>query len=96
MSGRFPDGSKPDSDELAQNENIMKATLPVEPQPEPEPEETEYNGSPPLLVLLFILAVAYLASAGELDAVIEMAKPYLEPLLVVVATNGAPAETAAG
>ena len=102
MSGRFPDGSEPDSDELAQNDTIMKQTLPVTPQPEPEPEETEYNGSPPLLVLVFILAVAYLASAGELDAAIEPMKPYLElakayvePMLAVVATNGAaPAEPA--
>jgi hypothetical protein len=102
VSGRFPDGSEPNSFELAQNQDIMRATLPAEPQPEPEPEEEGYNGSPRLVVLLFILAVGYLASAGELDVVLdpmqpylELAKPYLEPLLAVVANNGSPAETVA-
>jgi len=51
VSGKFPDGSEPDSDERAQNEDIMKQTGPVEPQPEPEPEPEPDNSTRQLLVL---------------------------------------------
>ena len=100
VSGKFPDGSEPDSDEIAQNEDIMKQTLPAEPQPEPEPEpeqaqETD-DSTRRLLVLCFILAVAYLASVGELEPLLAQVKPHLEPLLRVVVSNGPPAETERG
>jgi hypothetical protein len=87
VSGKFPDGSEPDSDERAQNEDIMKQTGPVEPQPEPEPEPEPDNSTRQLLVLCFILAVAYLASVGELEPLWLQAQPHLEALLTVVKEN---------
>lgn len=70
----------------------MKATLPAEPQPEPELEpqeepQDEHNVRR-LLVLCFILAVAYLASEGELQPLWDKLLPHLKPLLDVVARNG--------
>eukprot|EP01043_Picozoa_sp_COSAG02_P002212 COSAG02_NODE_50_length_44860_cov_203.992739_28_plen_108_part_00 len=103
MSGKFPDGSEPDSDERAQNEDIMKQTSSAEPQPEPEREPepqleagTELSaedGTRRLLVLCFILAVAYLASVGELEPLWAKVQPHLEPLLQVVVRNAPPAKS---
>ena len=103
VSGKFPDGSEPDSSERAQNEDIMKQTSPAEPQPEPErdPEPVPESGmeltaedsTRRLLVLCFILAVAYLASVGELEPLWAKVQPHLEPLLQVVVRNGPPAES---
>ena len=97
VTGKFPDGSEPDSDERAQNEDIMKQTSPAEPQPEPEQEpEAELeaeDGTRRLLVLCFILAVAYLASVGELEPLWVKVQPHLEPLLKVVVRNAPPEES---
>ena len=97
MTGKFPDGSEPDSDERAH-------TSPAEPQPEPEQEQEPEpepelelelmadDGRRRLLVLCFILAVAYLASVGELEPLWTKVRPHLEPLLTVVVRNNAPPE----
>lgn len=81
----------------------MKQTSPAEPQPEPErdPEPVPESGmeltaedsTRRLLVLCFILAVAYLASVGELEPLWAKVQPHLEPLLQVVVRNGPPAES---